>query len=32
MIFGGVVEWIIGINANGQSLESMTKPLTAVDA
>ena len=32
MIIGGVVEWLIGINAEGKSLESITKPLTAVDA
>ena len=32
MIIGGVVEWLIGINAEGKSLESVTKPLTAVDA
>ena len=31
MIFGGVVEWLIGINAEGKSLEAVTKPLTAVD-
>ena len=32
MVIGGVVEWLIGINAEGKSLESVTKPLTAVDA
>ena len=32
MIIGGVVEWLIGINAEGKSLEAVTKPLTAVDA
>jgi MFS family permease len=32
MIIGGVVEWLIGINAEGKSLESVTKPLTAVTA
>ena len=32
MIIGGVVEWLIGINAEGKSLESVTKPLTAVAA
>ena len=32
MIIGGVVEWLIGINAEGKSLESVTKPLTAIDA
>jgi MFS family permease len=31
MIIGGVVEWLIGINAEGKSLEAVTKPLTAVD-
>ena len=30
MVIGGVVEWLIGINAEGKSLESVTKPLTAV--
>jgi hypothetical protein len=29
MIFGGVVEIICGINAEGKSLEEVTKPLTA---
>ncbi len=32
MVIGGVVEWLIGINAEGKSLESVTKPLTAVAA
>jgi MFS family permease len=32
MVIGGVVEWLIGINAEGQSLESITKPLTAATA
>ena len=30
MIMGGVVEIVFGINAEGKSLESVTKPLTAV--
>ena len=30
MIIGGVVEVLIGINAEGKSLEAVTKPLTAV--
>jgi hypothetical protein len=29
MVLGGVVEWLIGINAEGKSLESITKPLTS---
>jgi hypothetical protein len=29
MILGGVVELLIGINAEGKSLEDVTKPLTA---
>jgi hypothetical protein len=29
MILGGVVELLIGINAEGKSLETVTKPLTA---
>ncbi len=29
MILGGVVELLIGINAEGRSLEAVTKPLTA---
>ena len=32
MVIGGVVEWLIGINAEGKSLEAITKPLTAADA
>jgi MFS family permease len=32
MILGGVVEWLIGIDAEGKSLEAVTKPLTAVAA
>jgi MFS family permease len=31
MILGGVVELLIGINAEGKSLEDVTKPLTAAD-
>jgi hypothetical protein len=31
MILGRVVELLIGINAEGQSLEDVTKPLTAAD-
>ena len=31
MIGGGLVEVAFGINAEGQSLEDVTKPLTAVD-
>ena len=31
MIVGGVVEWLIGINAEGKSLETITKPLTSAD-
>jgi hypothetical protein len=31
MILGGVVELLIGINAEGKSLETVTKPLTAAD-
>ncbi len=30
MVIGGVVELLIGIKAEGQSLETVTKPLTAV--
>ncbi|HEY7017628.1 MAG TPA: MFS transporter [Gaiellaceae bacterium] len=29
MIFGGIIEILFGINAEGKSLESVTKPLTA---
>jgi hypothetical protein len=32
MIVGGIVEVLIGIDAEGKSLESVTKPLTAVAA
>jgi hypothetical protein len=32
MVFGGIVELLIGINAEGKSLEAVTKPLTEVDA
>jgi hypothetical protein len=31
MIAGGVVELLIGINAEGKSLEDVTNPLTAAD-
>ena len=31
MIIGGVVEIVLGINAEGKSLEDITKPLTAAD-
>ena len=30
MMAGGLVELLIGVNAEGQSLETITKPLTAV--
>ena len=29
MIFGGIVEIVLGINAEGKSLEEITKPLTS---
>jgi hypothetical protein len=29
MAIGGIVEWFLGIDAEGQSLEDITKPLTA---
>ena len=32
MVIGGVVEILIGIDAEGKSLEAITKPLTAIDA
>jgi hypothetical protein len=32
MILGGLVEVFLGIDAEGKSLESVTKPLTAVAA
>ena len=32
MVIGGVVEWLIGIDAEGKSLEDITKPLTAAAA
>ena len=32
MAAGGVIELVFGIEAEGQSLETMTKPLTAVPA
>jgi MFS family permease len=31
MIFGGVIELALGINAEGKSLEEVTKPLTSTD-
>jgi hypothetical protein len=31
MIVGGIVELLIGIDAEGKSLEDVTKPLTATD-
>jgi len=31
MILGGVVELVFGINAEGKSLEDITKPLTATE-
>jgi len=31
MVIGGVIEIVFGINAEGKSLEAITKPLTAVD-
>ena len=30
MVLGGVVELLIGIKAEGKSLEAVTKPLTSV--
>ena len=32
MVAGGVIELVFGIKAEGQSLETVTKPLTAVSA
>ena len=32
MIVGGVIEVVFGANAEGKSLETVTKPLTSVDA
>jgi hypothetical protein len=32
MIGGGIVEAFLGVKAEGQSLESIAKPLTAEDA
>ena len=29
MVFGGIIEIIFGINAEGKSLETVTKPLTS---
>jgi hypothetical protein len=31
MIAGGVIEIFLGVKAEGQSLESIAKPLTAAD-
>jgi hypothetical protein len=31
MIFGGIIELIFGIKAEGKSLEDITKPITATD-
>ena len=31
MVIGGVVEIVFGINAEGKSLEDITKPITSVD-
>jgi hypothetical protein len=31
MMVGGILELLIGINAEGKSLEDLTKPLTATD-
>ena len=31
MIFGGIIELIFGIKAEGKSLESITKPITSID-
>jgi MFS family permease len=31
MIFGGIIEIVFGINAEGKSLEEVTKPLTSTD-
>jgi hypothetical protein len=30
VVFGGVIELLYGIKAEGQSLETVTRPLTAV--
>ena len=32
MIAGGIVETVLGINAEGKSLEDITKPLTSTAA
>ena len=32
MVFGGIVELLIGIKAEGKSLEDITKPITSVEA
>ena len=31
MIAGGIIEIVFGINAEGKSLEDITKPLTATE-
>ncbi len=31
MIFGGIVEIVLGINAEGKSLEEITKPITSTE-
>jgi hypothetical protein len=31
MVIGGLVEIFLGINAEGKSLEEITKPLTSTD-
>ena len=31
MIAGGIIEVVFGINAEGKSLEAVTRPLTAID-
>jgi hypothetical protein len=31
MILGGIVEVVFGINAEGKSLEEVTKPLTSTE-
>jgi hypothetical protein len=32
MLIGGIVEFVLGINAAGKSLEAITKPLTSTEA
>ena len=31
MILGGIVEIVLGINAEGKSLEDITKPITSTE-